>query len=251
MGEIKMTTTYKVLGKSEMGKSEDDLGKSSLPTTSFFKTPSSDLSSYKKVIDLNFIIDMKAEKDNLKVINFVSSQSGEGTSTVILNIIKIMLEIEKVEHVLVIDANQQHPSLHLGFDVPLTPGLNDVLWKKAKLSDVIYRIESSNIFLMPNGSALTSGPSNIEPLRYSTIFAQLSNKFRYIFIDSPPLLASTTSFKLASIADTTFVVIQAHRTQWEVATKAINYLKQYKCGIGGVILNRVLQPIPEWLYRRL
>jgi capsular exopolysaccharide synthesis family protein len=241
-----MAKTYEALVKSKKRSEISDL-----PSVSVFEVPSPDLSSDKQMVDLNYMIDLKSKQDNLRVINFVSSHSGEGTTTVVVNFIRFLLETEASSEVLLIDANLHHPSLHLEFNIPPSPGLNDVLWNKAKLSDAVFKIGSSNIYLVPSGSSLSFDPSNIESKRYSTIFSQLNKNFKYLFIDSPPLLDSSVALVLASIADMTFIVIQAHRTQWEVAVKAKNYLNHYNCDIGGVILNRVLQPIPEWIYKRL
>jgi MinD-like ATPase involved in chromosome partitioning or flagellar assembly len=241
-----MAKTYEALLKSKGNN-----GNSKISDVFVSDSPSPDLTSNKQMLDLNYMIDMKSEQDNFRVINFVSSRSREGTSTVIVNFIKFMLERKSSSNVLLIDANLQHPSLHLEFNVPPSPGLKDILWKKAKLSDTIYKIGSSNIYLIPNGNSLIIDSPNVEPQMYSNIISKLSNRFQYIFIDSPPLLESPASLEFANIADITFIVVQAHRTQWEVVEKAKNYLGSYNCRIGGVILNRVLQPIPDWIYKRL
>jgi MinD-like ATPase involved in chromosome partitioning or flagellar assembly len=185
------------------------------------------------------------------VINFVSASNGEGTSTVIVNFIRFMLETKATSSVLLIDANILHPALHLEFNVPAAPGLKDFLGNKSDLSDVIHKIGSSNIYLIPNGNSMTFDSVNVEPRKYSALFSQLSNRFQFIFIDSPPLLESSAALAMAAIADSTFLVIQAQRTRLEVAQKAKKYLGHHNCNIGGVILNRVLQPIPGWLYNRL
>jgi capsular exopolysaccharide synthesis family protein len=236
-----MAKTYEA-----MMKAGGTVGKSGLSPAS-----SPDLFSEKQMVDLNYMIEQKAGRDNLKVINFVSSKSGEGTSTVVVNFIRFMLERRASNNILLIDANLQHPVLHLEFDVPAAPGLKDVLLDKAKLSDVTYKIDASDIYLIPNGNSMTYETSNIEQKIYASIFSKLYDRFEYIFIDSPPLLESPSSLALATSADITLLVIEAHRTQWEVAKKAQNYLNHYNCPIGGVILNRVLQPIPDWLYKRL
>lgn len=241
-----MAKTYEALLKS---KGKD--AKAKLPTVFISDSPSPNLISNKQMIDLNYLIDMKANQEKLKIFNFVSCRSREGTSTVIVNFIRFMLERKAFSNVLLIDANLEHPSLHLEFNVPFSPGLKDILWKKTKFSDAIYKIESSNIYLIPNGNSLNIDSPNVDPQIYSNIFSKLCDKFQYVFIDSPPLLDSSSALALATVADITFIVIQAHRTQWEIVDRAKNYLVSYNCSIGGVILNRVLQPIPDWIYKRI
>ena len=241
-----MAKTYEAMMKAK--GAEDG---STLPILSVDEGPSPDLLTEKQMVNLNYVFHLKARQDNLRVINFVSARSGEGTSTVIVNFVRFMLETKASGPVLLIDANMLHPTLHLEFNVPGNPGLKDVLWEKADLAGVTYNIGSSSIYLIPNGSSLTFDKTNVEPRRYSALFSQLGNHYQFIFIDSPPLLDSSAAIALASIADTTFLVIQAERTRLEVAEKAKNYLEGNKCVIGGVILNRVSQPIPDWFYRKL
>ncbi len=241
-----MAKTYEAMIKSK-GTSTDG----GAPVHYRSDTFSPDLLSEKQMGDLNYMIDQKAGRNNLKVINLVSSRGGEGTSTVVVNFIRFMLERSASNNILLVDANLQRPVLHLEFNVPFTPGLKDVLLHKAKLSDVTYKIDSSDICLIPNGNSPNFEISNIEQKMYATTFAKLRDHYQYIFIDSPPLLESPASLSLATSADITFLVICAHKTQWEVAQKAKNYLSQYNCVIGGVILNRVSQPIPDWIYNRL
>ncbi len=241
-----MAKTYEAMIKS---KSTGAQGGTAVnyPSDTF----SPDLLSEKQMVDLNYMIEQKAGRNNLKVINLVSSRGGEGTSTVVVNFMRFMLEKSASHNILLVDANLQRPVLHLEFNVPFTPGLKDVLLHKAKLSDVTYKIDSSDIYLIPNGNSPNFEAANIEQKMYANTFSKLRKQYQYIFIDSPPLLESPASLSLATSADITFLVIRAHKTQWEVAQKAKNYLNQYDCPIGGVILNRVSQPIPDWIYKRL
>ena len=241
-----MAKTYEALVKAK-GLS----GPSVIPPPAVEDRPSPDLLTEKQMVNLNYIFDLKSRQDKLRVINFVSTSCGEGTSTVIVNFIRFMLESKASHQVLLIDANILHPALHLEFNVPLTPGLKDFLWDRSALSDVIHKIGSSSIYLIPNGNSMAFDRVNVEPQKYSALFSQLNNRFQFIFIDSPPLLESSEALAMAAIADSTFLVIQAQRTRLEAVEKAKNYLNHHNCKIGGVILNRVLQPIPEWLYKRL
>ena len=241
-----MAKTYEAIVKAK-GVS----GQTITPTLSVEERPSPDLLTEKQMINLNYIFDLKSRQDNLRVINFVSASSGEGTSTVIVNFIRFMLETKATSPVLLIDANFLHPALHLEFNVPVAPGLKDFLRDKSDLSDVIQKIGSSSICLIPNGNSMTFDRVDVEPQKYLALFSQLRNRFQFIFIDSPPLLESSGALAIAALADSTFLVIQAQSTRLEVVEKAKNYLNRNNCEIGGVILNRVLQPIPDWIYKRI
>ena len=61
-----MAKTYEALLKYN-----EKSGKSNLPAAQVLEGPSPDLSSDKQMVDLNYMIDMKAKQDNLKIINFL------------------------------------------------------------------------------------------------------------------------------------------------------------------------------------
>ena len=71
----------------------------------------------------------------------------------------------------------------------------------------------------------------------------------YVLIDCPPLLISSDAIAVAPAADVSFLVIKAVEVQRAVAQKAISYLHDNECKIGGVILNYVQQVIPNWVYK--
>ena len=83
-----MAKTYEAMIKSKGTDAQRGLS----AAASSLDAPSPDLLSDKQMVDLTYMIDQKAGRNNLKVINFVSSRSKEGTSTVLVNFMKFMLE---------------------------------------------------------------------------------------------------------------------------------------------------------------
>jgi Mrp family chromosome partitioning ATPase len=104
---------------------------------------------------------------------------------------------------------------------------------------------------MPCGDTATSSSISLESAFVAKFVKALQQEFQVIIFDSPPLLSSPVSILWASVADESYMVIQANRTQWEVARRAQSLLKKNSCKIGGVVLNRVQYSIPNWLYRHL
>jgi len=89
-------------------------------------------------------------------------------------------------------------------------------------------------------------------LNQEKLFALLKeckDKYDYIFIDSPPILTSSDALSIAVSSDVTFWIIKSLSVQKDVALKVKSLLLDNECIIGGVILNQVLQVIPEWVYR--
>ncbi|MBU4179848.1 MAG: CpsD/CapB family tyrosine-protein kinase [Proteobacteria bacterium] len=241
-----MAKTYEALSKAEESHSGDP-GLSSNLTK--WRCP--DLTNKKELSDLLQKITIDVQKNGLKIFHFASNRKGEGTSTVVVNLANLIMDAKSFNYVLLIDANRERPVLHQAFNVASSPGLNEILMEKIEYSEAVKKIGSSDIYVMPNGTKSASKSSNIEQKKFSSFVSKIRDQYELIIIDSPPLLTSSDSLSLANCADSTYLVVQAHNTQWEVVEQTKNYLNEYKRLIGGVILNRVQQSIPSWIYKRL
>lgn len=241
-----MAKTYEALLKS--GQSSHEEFRSEYPVSTW-KCP--DLTGTKEIGTLWSHIDMAAKTKDFNKINFVSSRSGEGTSTIIFNLARFINENKLVNNVLIIDANLRRPVLNQPFGLPLSPGLSDVLMKKAEYQEVIHRVTSSNLSIIPAGALSSESPFQIQHENFSDLISAVKDNYQHILIDSAPLLISSDSLQSAISTDMTFLIVRANNTRWEVVERAKKHLLDADCNIAGVILNRVMQPIPQWLYDRL
>lgn len=200
---------------------------------------------YKKILFYNKKKSDK-EKKEYKAINFVSSRKGEGVTTILANLLAYVENQRK--NVLVIDANLQWPGLNAVFNVPNnTPGLSDVFNNQASLQSAIVQLSPSMAFLSA-GSGRKGGTS-LEQDHFADLLKFCRKSYDFIFIDCPPVLSSTDALSIAPAADLSFLVLQSAGVQRPVIERAKILLQNDECEIGGVILNRVQQVIPYWLYR--
>ncbi len=204
-----------------------------------------------QLIDLRQQVAQFLPKSNLKIFNLTSSREKEGVSTVLLSLASIVVENDSQINILLIDANQKHPSLSAEFKLSSKPGLLEVLMGKVSCEAAVYKSRVNGIDVMPCGAVDHTDYKVIEQARFLNLVAELKPRYDYIFIDSPPLLVSAESLSLAAAADTTFLIVQAYKTQWEVVQKAKLYLERNNCNISGVILNQTRKVIPQWIYRKL
>ena len=185
-----------------------------------------------------------------RIYHFASTNTGEGTSTILISLARYLVDINSQKDILLVDANFKRPVFHSAFNVPLTPGLCEVMKNEVSISEALHKFDSSSVHIMPCGN--TTGSSfSLDSDTLKQYIVEFKKKFQFILLDSPPLLASPISAILASIADVSFLVVQGKRTQWEVAHEAKKILEKQNVRIGGVILNRIRYNIPNWLYNRL
>jgi len=208
-----------------------------------------DLKNRKQIGDLEKKILFYKQKNDFKVFNFTSSRSGEGVSTVLANLLNYFKLQKSDKDILVIDANFQSPSLHNVFNIANVQGLIDILKKGTSLAEVSTPIDSTKISILTSGKGYAGQSDDIDKDNLDNTLAEAKEKFDYIFIDSPPILASSNAVSTAVVSDITFWVIQALKVQIEVALRAKATLEDNECVIGGAILNRTLQVIPSWVYK--
>lgn len=183
--------------------------------------------------------------------HFASASDGEGTTTILVNLALFMINNKSPKKILFIDGNLENPIFHIAFNLPPSPGLSETYRKKAILSDALHKIDNSTVYVMPSGNSAISANVGLESHAIVEFVKAIQQKFQVIIFDSPALLSSPLSLIWANAADISFMVIQANRTQWEIAQKAQKLLEKNNCKIGGVVLNQVKYSIPQWLYKRL
>ena len=197
---------------------------------------------FKKILYFN-------KKNDAKVFNFVGSRGGEGVTSIFANLIDYVDLQTSIKKILVIDANRKSPQLHKVFNVPATiPGLMDIFSSNVAIRKAVIPV-SSNIYLMHCGTETAQKYGNLTQDNFGKLIDYCRIYFDYIFIDSPPVLSSADSLSVAPAADYTFLVIQSSKDERPVINKVKTLLQNDECSIGGVILNRVQQVIPGWLYR--
>jgi len=197
---------------------------------------------YKKILYYN-------KKNDHKVFNFVSSRGKEGTSSIVANLTDY-INFQAIEkRILVIDTNLQSPNLHKIFNISRdTYGLMDIFNNRIGAREAFTPI-SSNIFFLCCGNGNTKTNDSLDQENFSKLLNYYRQEFDYILIDCPPVISSSDALSIAPAADLTFLIIRSGKVQRPVVEKAKTLLQNDECQIGGVILNRVQQVIPGWVYK--
>jgi Mrp family chromosome partitioning ATPase len=78
--------------------------------------------------------------------------------------------------------------------------------------------------------------------------AELRTKFKFIVIDSPPIMAATDAVILSVQADGVLLVVRSGETPKEAFTRTRDLLNSVKCRILGVVLNAVDSGAPDYYY---
>jgi capsular exopolysaccharide synthesis family protein len=142
---------------------------------------------------------------------------------------------------LLVDGDLRKPAAHQQFDLPLEPGLSEVLRGEVSPEDAIRPTTLSRLWLMPAGHWDSHAVQALAQDAVKAQFAKLKQQFDFIIVDSSPLLPVTDPLLLAQHVDAVLFSIlrdvsrmpTVHAAQQRLAALGIRTLGAVMIGAGG------------------
>lgn len=170
------------------------------------------------------------EKTGPLVIGITSSSTGEGVSTIAVNLATAFSHDDRFSNILLLDGNSE----------PLPAE-----WTEQVTSFTYQHFHSST----------ASGKSEPQPSGITAFIDHLSRlkkqDYDIIVVDIPPVSAGDYAIRAAVTLDVVILAVEAGRVPWRTVLRTAGLLTDAKAALGGIILNRQRFAMPAWLYRRL
>ncbi len=184
-----------------------------------------------------------------QVILVTSALPREGKTTAAANLAVTLAQLG--DSTVLVDADLRKPGI--GRLLNLGSG------KFAGLSSYLAGVSSLDLVsvphpAIPNLVAIPTGPLPPNPAdllsshKLVEAIAELRTKFKFIVIDSPPIMAATDAVILSVQADGVLIVVRSGETPKEAFTRTRDLLNSVKCRILGVVLNAVDASAPDYYY---
>src|SRR5712671_6235892 len=184
-----------------------------------------------------------------QVILVTSALPREGKTTAAANLAVTLAQLG--DRTVLVDADLRKPGV--GRLLNLAGG------KYAGLSSYLAGVSSLDLVsvphpTIPNLVAIPSGPLPPNPAdllssqRLVEAIAELRTKFKFIVIDSPPIMAATDAVILSVHSDGVLLVVRSGTTPKEAFTRTRDLLNSVKCRVLGVVLNAVDSGAPDYYY---
>jgi succinoglycan biosynthesis transport protein ExoP len=183
---------------------------------------------------------------DMKVLAVTSAANREGKTSVAVQL-AVSIARASGEPTLLIDGDMRAPDVHNVLDGSLEPGLGDVLAGKCSLRDAIVTSWSENLHFLPAGKAHASPHKLLGNGVVGPLFEEVRNSYRYIIVDTPPVLAAGEALVLASAADASLICAMRDRSRLDQLKRAQARLLAAGARPVGIVLNGV--PIRRYLYR--
>lgn len=184
-----------------------------------------------------------------QVILVTSALPREGKTTAAVNLAVTLAQLG--DRTLLMDSDLRKPGIRRALNLTggKEAGLSSFLAGVASLDEVTIAHPA-----ISNLSALTTGPVPPSPAdllsshRMREAIAELRRRFKFVVIDSPPIMAATDAVILSALTDGVLLVVRSGETPKEAFTRTRDLLVGVKCRLLGVVLNAVDSSAPDYYY---
>jgi capsular exopolysaccharide synthesis family protein len=174
----------------------------------------------------------------MRVLAVTSAVNHEGKTSVAVQL-AISLARSTREPLLLIDGDMRSPDVHRVFQAPLEPGLAMVLAGACTLEEAIVTNASADIHLLPAGRLRVSPHQLLGNGTWKALLARIPTRYRYVVIDTPPVLAASEAIVLANGADVAVVCAMRGMSRMDQIRKTIERLAATGCRPVGTVLSGV------------
>ena len=184
-----------------------------------------------------------------QVILVTSALPREGKTTAAVNLAVTLAQLG--DRTLLLDSDMRKPGIRRA--------LNLISGNEKGLSSYLAGVTNLDEIVVPhpiisNLETITTGPVPPSPAdllssrRMREAISELRLRFKFIVIDSPPVMAATDAVIVSSLTDGVLLVARSGETPKEAFTRTRDLLGAVKCRILGVVLNAVDSSAPDYYY---
>jgi capsular exopolysaccharide synthesis family protein len=175
--------------------------------------------------------------DDGQVVLVTGTAPGEGKTTTLLNVAKLLAV--SGESVVVVDCDLRRANLHLRLNVPREPGFTDFFVKAMDISRLVRPTRIQNLSVVTAGPLPPNPPALLARPELGAALVELKRQYRWVLVDSPPVAAVTDALLLAQRADATLLVVQQNKVDRAMVKRALVALRKVTPSVIGAVLNAV------------
>lgn len=173
-----------------------------------------------------------------RLLLVASAGMNEGKTLVATNLATGLAQVG--HRVLLVDLDMRHPSVHRRFDLPVEPGLAELLTGAANASTAIRQTGVRGLWVLTAGGNLPRNPGDLLGSDvFRRLLAHLPESFDRVVFDSPPVMAFTDASVVAHQQAGVVFVVSADRTPRRAAQAAVDRLEAVGARFVGSVINRV------------
>ena len=179
----------------------------------------------------------RAEKP-VCVIVVTSTTADEGQEVVAANLAVVMAKTGV--KTLLLDCDLRTPMLHEMFQLP-NRGVTDCLSTGGDYHEFVQHITDAGLDIVTGGAPVTNAGELLSGRQMQDLLLAVRGEYDYVFVNTPPVLASVDAISVSSKADGVILVIASDKNEAKLINKAKVTLEQTGASLLGCILNNTTE----------
>lgn len=189
---------------------------------------------------------LSEEFRDMKVLAVTSAANHEGKTSVAVQL-AVSIARASGQQVLLVDGDLRSPDIHRLLKIPLAPGLAEVLSRRCRVDDAIATDWGQGVHLLPAGKLRGSPHRLVGNGELKAFLEEVAPRYRYIIIDTPPVLACSEALVFSRAADANLICTMRDASRLDQVKRTRDRLLAAGARTVGVVLNGV--PAAQYAYR--
>lgn len=179
---------------------------------------------------------------DIRKIMIVSSEPNEGKSFVAYHLWQQMARAQ--EQSILVDMDMRKSVMVENYGISREDGkelwgLTHYLSDNKKIEDCVLTTDMEYGDILPNVNNIVNPSLLLESRRFSGLMDLLAEKYRYVFLDAPPLGLVSDGERIGHLCDGAILVVRSGVTSKGIVLNSVAQLERAGCPLLGVVLNRV------------
>ncbi|MDH5231760.1 MAG: polysaccharide biosynthesis tyrosine autokinase [Gammaproteobacteria bacterium] len=171
-----------------------------------------------------------------QVIAVTSAVASEGKTTISSN---LGIAMARLGPTLILEVDTRRPRMSNLSRSRKAAGLFEFVTGKAKLKEaVVMDPKIKNLYTMPVVSKPAKPLEFLSSKRFEEALLLLRKKFKYIVLDTPPILPVSDAIVMAPLVDGVVLIVGAESTKYPASKEALARLRQVKAEVIGTVLSK-------------
>jgi capsular exopolysaccharide synthesis family protein len=174
-----------------------------------------------------------------------SAQPREGKTTVAVNLAFSLAQLG--QPVLLVDADMRRPSIQKYFPQKGSQ-LSSYLAGQGAWQQMVYPTSINRLYVLHCGPIPENPSELLSSDRMRALLQESMATYRFVILDSPPLLSRADSRILGSIVGATILVVKGGETPRQVVQYAESQARSVGTNLIGVVLNNLDSSLNDYSY---
>lgn len=173
--------------------------------------------------------------DKYKVYQIQSTVSGEGKTSVAVNLAKALGESRR--KTLIIDCDFYKPSVHKAFRLHRETGITDYFKGEKNFAEIVKHTPVENVDIITCGGRISNHTIFFTSPKFKEIIEKAKGVYDFVLIDSAPVKASSDYINITPLTDATILVVKADVVSARDIAATVDELDACGADIIGTVFN--------------